>query len=89
MPIGVPLPNERIYIVDILGNSVPKGVLGELCIAGSGLARGYLGNGIENEKFVSNWIDGEDRVYRSGDLACWLPDGNIAFKGRMDNQIKL
>ncbi len=89
LPIGVPLPNERIYIVDNLGNSVPQGVLGELCIAGAGLARGYLGNGIENEKFVSNWIDGEDRVYRSGDLACWLPDGNIAFKGRMDNQIKL
>lgn len=89
LPIGVPLPNERIYIVDSLGNSVPQGVEGELCIAGTGLARGYLGNVIENEKFMVDWIDGEAKVYRSGDLACWLPDGNIAFKGRMDSQIKL
>jgi amino acid adenylation domain-containing protein len=89
LPIGIPLPNERIYIVDGFGNVVPQGVVGELCIAGSGLARGYLGNGVENEKFLTNWIDDETRVYRSGDFACWLPDGNIAYKGRIDNQIKL
>ena len=89
LPIGVPLPNERIYIVDSSGNSVPQGVVGELCIAGSGLARGYLGNRVENEKFAKNWITGEARVYRTGDLAYWSPDGNIVFKGRMDNQIKL
>lgn len=89
LPIGIPLPNERIYIVDSAGNSVPQGVVGELCIAGAGLARGYLGNSPENEKFATDWIDGEDRVYRTGDLAYWLPDGNIAFKGRMDSQIKL
>ncbi|MET4141219.1 amino acid adenylation domain-containing protein [Pedobacter sp. UYP1] len=89
IPIGRPLPNERIYIVDELGNSVPQGVIGELCIAGAGLARGYVGNGIENRKFIANWIEGEERVYRSGDLAYWLPDGNIAYKGRIDNQIKL
>jgi amino acid adenylation domain-containing protein len=89
LPIGVPLPNERIYIVDSFGNSVPQGVVGELCIAGGGLARGYLGNRVENEKFAKNWISSEDKVYRTGDLAYWLPDGNIVFKGRMDNQIKL
>ncbi len=89
LPIGVPLPNERIYIVDSFGNFVPQGVVGELCIAGAGLARGYLGNGVENEKFAKNWITGEAKVYRTGDLAYWLPDGNIVFKGRMDNQIKL
>ncbi len=89
LPIGVPLPNERIYIVDSLGNSLPQGVIGELCVAGAGLARGYLGYGSENEKFKENWIAGEAKVYRSGDLACWLPDGNIAYKGRMDSQVKL
>nr|WP_315033462.1 non-ribosomal peptide synthetase [uncultured Chryseobacterium sp.] len=89
LPIGIPLPNERIYIVDSAGNSVPQGVVGELCIAGVGLARGYLGNTTENEKFATSWIGGEDRVYRTGDLAYWLSDGNIAFKGRMDSQIKL
>jgi len=89
IPIGRPLPNERIYIVDELGNSVPQGVIGELCIVGAGLARGYIGGGAENEKFITNWIEGEDRVYRSGDLAYWLPDGNIAYKGRADHQIKL
>ncbi|AXG72409.1 gramicidin S synthase 2 [Kordia sp. SMS9] len=89
LPIGIPLPNERIYIVDSSGNPVPQGVVGELCIAGAGLARGYLGNGVENEKFKTHWIDGEARVYRSGDFACWLPDGNIAYKGRIDSQIKL
>jgi len=89
LPIGIPLPNERIYIVDSFGNIVPQGVVGELCIAGSGLARGYLGNGFENQKFITNWIVGETRVYRTGDFACWLSDGNIAYKGRIDNQIKL
>lgn len=89
IPIGRPLPNERIYIVDESGNNVPKGVVGELCIAGTGLARGYIGNGIENKKFMLNWIKGEERVYRSGDWAYWLPDGNIVYKGRIDNQIKL
>lgn len=89
LPIGIPLPNERIYIVDGAGNSVPQGVVGEICIAGAGLARGYLDNSMEHEKFILDWIDGEDRVYRSGDMAYWLPDGNIAFKGRKDSQIKL
>lgn len=88
IPIGRPLPNERIYIVDEYGNSVPKRIVGELCIAGTGLARGYIDN-ISNNKFVENWIKGEERVYRSGDLAYWLPDGNIIYKERIDNQIKL
>jgi amino acid adenylation domain-containing protein len=89
IPIGWALPNERIYIVDEFGNSVPKGVVGELCIAGTGLARGYIGNTSDNDKFVKNWIKGEERVYKSGDLGHWLPDGNIIYKRRIDNQIKL
>lgn len=89
LPIGIPLPNERVYIVDSFGNSVPQGVVGELCIAGAGLARGYIGNDKENGRFAKNWINEEEVVYRTGDLAFWLPDGNLAFKGRKDNQIKL
>jgi amino acid adenylation domain-containing protein len=89
IPIGRPLPNERIYIVDEYGNSVPMGVIGELWIAGAGLARGYLANGAENEKFMQNRINGEDKIYKTGDAAYWLPDGNIAYHGRIDNQIKL
>lgn len=89
IPIGFPLPNERVYIVDDSGKSVPVGVVGELCIAGAGLARGYVNKDNEKERFVTNWISGEERVYRTGDLARWLPDGNIEYKDRMDNQIKL
>ncbi len=89
IPIGGPLPNERIYVVDSSGNPVPQGVLGELCIAGSGLARGYVDKKNEKERFVTDWIVGEKRVYRTGDLACWLPDGNLEYRGRMDSQVKL
>lgn len=89
IPIGRPLPNERIYIVDAFGNPVPAGIIGELCIAGDGLARGYIGNTAENNRFVQNWVKGEDRVYRTGDRAYWLPDGNISYQGRVDDQVKL
>jgi amino acid adenylation domain-containing protein len=89
IPIGRPLPNERVYIVDEFGNSVPQGIHGELCIAGAGLARGYIGNDANNNRFAEDWIPGEKRVYRTGDIAYWLPDGNIAYKGRIDTQIKL
>ena len=89
IPIGRPLPNERIHIVDSSGHAVPLGVQGELCIAGTGLARGYVDKENEKERFVSDWIAGEDRVYRTGDLARWLPDGNIEYLGRIDSQVKL
>lgn len=89
IPIGRPLPNERIYIVDAFGKPVPAGIIGELCIAGDGLARGYIGNSAENNRFVQNWIAGEERVYRTGDRAYWLPDGNISYQGRADDQVKL
>ncbi len=89
IPIGRPLPNERIYIVDEYGNNVPAGVVGELCIAGTGLARGYISSDTESKKFILNWIAGEEKIYKTGDSAYWLPDGNIAYQGRIDNQIKL
>ncbi|MFS4449736.1 non-ribosomal peptide synthetase, partial [Maribacter sp. 2307UL18-2] len=90
IPIGKPLPNERIYITDKYGNLVPIGVTGELCIAGDGLAQRYIGDmTLTSEKFIDHWIPNEKKVYRTGDLACWLSDGNIEYQGRRDNQVKI
>lgn len=90
IPIGKPLPNERVYVTDTLGNLVPMGAIGELCIAGEGLAKGYIGDeSLTAERFNTNWIAWEDRVYRTGDLVKWLSDGNLEFIGRNDDQIKL
>ena len=78
----------KVYIVS--GNQLCGiGIPGELCIAGAGLARGYLNKPeLTAEKFVPNPF-GEGRMYRSGDLARWLPDGNIQYLGRMDDQVKI
>ncbi|XLS30266.1 amino acid adenylation domain-containing protein [Flavobacteriaceae bacterium M23B6Z8] len=90
IPIGRPLPNERAYVVDEYGKQVPIGVYGELCIAGDGLALGYIGNPEDTAaKFRENWIAGEQRVYRTGDLVRWLPDGNLEYHRRRDSQVKL
>jgi non-ribosomal peptide synthetase component F/acyl carrier protein len=88
VPIGKPIWNTKIYIVrgnELCGIGVP----GELCITGDGLARGYLNRPeLTEEKFVKNPF-GEGRMYRSGDLARWLPDGNIEYLGRIDEQVKI
>ncbi|WP_408048767.1 non-ribosomal peptide synthetase, partial [Tenacibaculum halocynthiae] len=90
IPIGKPLPNERVYVTDSYGSFLPIGVIGELCIAGSGLARRYTGDqSLTTEKFVSDWIDGETLVYRTGDMVRWLPDGNLEYQGRQDAQVKI
>ncbi len=88
VPIGKPIDNTQIYIVNE-NNLCGVGMPGELCIAGDGLARGYL-NRLEltAEKFVKNPF-GEGKMYRSGDLARWLPDGNIDYLGRIDEQVKI
>ncbi|NEW09308.1 amino acid adenylation domain-containing protein, partial [Paenibacillus sp. SYP-B3998] len=90
VPIGRPIHNHHIYIVDAYDQLLPVGVAGELCIAGVGVARGYLNRPeLTVEKFVdSPFVPGE-RMYRTGDLARWLPDGNIEYWGRIDQQVKI
>lgn len=95
--IGQPVQNQKIYIVNRDLNLMPVGVPGELCITGAGLSRGYFNRPeLTNEKFISNPFNnvecpGSDccLLYKTGDLARWLPDGNIEFLGRIDHQVKV
>ncbi len=88
VPIGKPVGNMKLYNLD--GNKLCGiGVPGELCIAGVGLAKGYLNRPeLTAEKFIDNPFS-EGKLYRSGDLARWLPDGNIELLGRIDEQVKI
>ena len=90
--IGRPLANLQAYILDRRQQPAPVGVVGELYIGGAGVARGYLDQpGLPAERFLPDAFGGEagTRVYRSGDLARYLPDGQIEFFGRADGQIKV
>jgi amino acid adenylation domain-containing protein len=92
LPMGRPLPNHRIYLVDAAGEQVPPGTPGEVLIGGVGLARGYLGQpALTAEHFVPDPFSGEPgtRLYRTGDRAVWLPDHQLLFLGRIDRQIKV
>ncbi|MDZ7319565.1 MAG: amino acid adenylation domain-containing protein, partial [candidate division KSB1 bacterium] len=92
VPIGIPFNNTKIYILDQHTQPVPIGVPGELCVGGAGLARGYLNRPeLTAEKFIPNPYSGipGDRLYRTGDRARFLADGNIEFLGRIDNQVKI
>jgi aspartate racemase len=87
VPIGKPINQTRVFILDKYHTPVPIGVAGELYIGGDGLALGYLNRPeLTAEKFVTV---GTDRLYRTGDLARWLSGGNIEFLGRIDNQVKI
>jgi amino acid adenylation domain-containing protein/FkbH-like protein/non-ribosomal peptide synthase protein (TIGR01720 family)/FkbM family methyltransferase len=90
-PIGQPLPNIRIYILDAHDRPLPTGISGELCIAGVGLARGYLHRpDLTAAKFIEIELFGKtERIYRTGDLAKWNYDGNLEYLGRIDDQVKL
>ena len=92
VPIGRPIANTQAYILDRYRQPVPIGVPGELHIAGTCLARGYLNRPeLTAQKFIPNPFSNEpgSRLYSTGDLARYLPDGNIEFLGRMDHQVKL
>ncbi len=88
-PIGAPISNTQIYILDQDRQPVPAGMTGEIYVGGSSVARGYRNRAaLSKEKFVENpFTDTADgRMYRTGDLGCLLPDGQIAFRGRIDDQ---
>ena len=88
--IGKPMVNCQIYILDIYNNVIPIGMPGELCISGDGLARGYINQPkLTAEKFVENPFESGTKMYKTGDLARWMPDGNIELLGRIDNQVKI
>ncbi len=91
-PIGKPVSNTIVRILDQYGRLVPVGAAGEICIGGDGLARGYLNlPELTKEKFIRDPFskNPKSRLYRTGDSGRWLPDGNIEYLGRIDEQVKI
>ena len=92
VPLGRPLPNRTLFVLDSAGQPVPVGVPGEMYLSGSGLAQGYLHRpGLTARQFVPNPFSAEPgaRLYRTGDLGRYRPDGTIEFLGRCDQQVKI
>lgn len=90
--IGRPIANTQIYLLDTKLQPVPIGIPGEIYIGGAGLARGYLNRPeLTKERFISNPLNNkvESRLYKTGDLARYLPDGNLEYLGRIDHQVKI
>ncbi|MFN0165018.1 MAG: amino acid adenylation domain-containing protein [Bryobacteraceae bacterium] len=91
VPIGRPISNTKVFVVDRHGQLSPPGLRGELCIGGAGLARGYLNRPeLDTERFILQSFGGADeRLYRTGDIVRYRADGNLEFLDRADNQVKL
>ncbi|MCP5050153.1 MAG: amino acid adenylation domain-containing protein, partial [bacterium] len=102
IPIGKPIANTTVFILDKYHHLQPVGIAGELCVGGDGVTRGYLNRPELTEKKFLDFSHGQtrintdehgeeilDKIYKTGDLARWLPDGNIQFLGRVDNQVKI
>ncbi len=90
VPIGQPLSNAQVYVLDRHLKSAPRGAIGELYIAGAGLARGYFNRPVLSaERFIANPFGQGERLYRTGDLAKWRPDGQLEYLGRIDHQVKI
>ena len=90
IPLGQPLANQQVHIVDSRLQPMPPGVPGELAIGGDGVVRGYFQRpGLTAERFVPDTIRGQGRLYRTGDLARWRDDGVLEFLGRLDHQVKV
>ncbi|XXT19046.1 amino acid adenylation domain-containing protein [Sorangium sp. So ce429] len=92
VPIGTPISGTRVYVLDEQLRPLPPGMPGELCVGGSGLARGYINHpALTAERFVPDAVSGEPgaRLYRTGDRARLLPDGTLEYLGRVDRQVKV
>lgn len=97
MPIGKPISNTKVYVLDAYLQPVPIGVIGELYTGGAGIARGYFNrNQLTTERFILNpfatdrdKVSGYDRLYKTGDLVRWLPNGDLEYIGRKDFQVKI
>ncbi len=88
--IGKPIVNTKVYILDANYQLCPERVSGELCIGGDGVSLGYLNNEtLTDEKFINNPFVENEKIYKTGDLACWLPNGELQYQGRLDNQVKI
>ncbi|WP_034940010.1 amino acid adenylation domain-containing protein, partial [Erwinia mallotivora] len=90
VPLGRPIANTRVYVLDGRGEPVPPGVPGEIYVGGAGVARGYLNRPeLTQERFLPDPFTGEGRMYRTGDRGRWRPDGTLEYLGRLDDQVKI
>lgn len=91
VPIGIPIYNTRVYVMDSEMNCVPDGEIGELCIAGDGVGKGYINDAeLTKQKFITRQLQGKpEELYRTGDLGRLGKDGNFEYVGRVDHQVKV